>query len=311
MDCVEAQAAISEALDGAAPDAATLDAAKQHCRDCDDCAAFVRALNLVKRAPLPEPPADLTDRVMAVVRGEAAAARAHAEATATAAALAASAGAPDAAGAGNLGGAADTPDDLQAEAGVSPALQLPARRRRLRPAELTAWVAAAAVLVVGVGTVGIMGVRLMSQGRTAASSEVLVESSSSPRDAVSAGQAQPPVAESTAGSATKSASVSTGPDYIVYSGIAYRLVGPSPLQKNQLKLLGTSKTSLDGGALRARDVMAAAGASGVHVENDQGELLEFQPLERTFEGRTYRLSSADVSAFGVWPSHFRRAGDEI
>jgi hypothetical protein len=95
MDCLEAQAAISEALDGAAPDAEVLDAAKQHCRECADCASFVSALNVVKRAPLPEPPGDLADRVMVAVRSEFAAEQALA--AAAAAALAAKAGAPAAA----------------------------------------------------------------------------------------------------------------------------------------------------------------------------------------------------------------------
>ena len=72
MDCNEAQSVISDALDGVTQDAATLEDAKQHCRDCHDCTEFVRALNLVKRAPLPEPPADLVERAMAGVRAEAA-----------------------------------------------------------------------------------------------------------------------------------------------------------------------------------------------------------------------------------------------
>jgi hypothetical protein len=301
MDCLDAQAAISEALDGAAPDAAMLDAAKQHCRECADCASFVRALSAVKRAPLPEPPADLTDRVMAAVRGEAAAEQRRAEAAATAA-LAAGAGTQDAAGVGTSAGASTAPDDLPAGADESPTLLVPQRRSRARSTELAAWAAAAAVLVVGMGVVGVMGIRLISQGQPAASSNVVVGEASVPRDAGASDQSQLPVAESAVDSATKATSVSAGPAYIVYNGIAYRLVGPASVQKTQLKLLGTTRTSLDGGALRARDVLSAADSPGVYVENDRGELQEFQPLERTFEGRAYRLKSSDVSAFGAWPA---------
>jgi hypothetical protein len=73
MDCIQAQAVISEALDRSPVDSGVLEAAKVHCRECEQCAAYVRALNAVGRAPLPEPPADLADRIMATIRAEAAA----------------------------------------------------------------------------------------------------------------------------------------------------------------------------------------------------------------------------------------------
>lgn len=74
MECIEAQSIVSEVLDGNPVDAAVLEAAKAHCRQCPQCAAYVRALNAVRRAPLPTPPDDLADRIMATIRAEAAAA---------------------------------------------------------------------------------------------------------------------------------------------------------------------------------------------------------------------------------------------
>jgi hypothetical protein len=87
----------------------------------------------------------------------------------------------------------------------------------------------------------------------------------------------------------------------VFSATAYQLVGPTTLPKNQFTTVGAVTSSLNGGVLRSRDVFRATGAPGVYLEDDQGELLEFQPLERTFEGRTYRLRAADLPAFGTWP----------
>ena len=64
MDCIQAQAVVSETLDGSPVDAAVLEAAKAHCRECAQCAQYVRALSAVRRAVPPAPPADLADRIM-------------------------------------------------------------------------------------------------------------------------------------------------------------------------------------------------------------------------------------------------------
>ena len=54
--------------------------------------------------------------------------------------------------------------------------------------------------------------------------------------------------------------------------------------------------------MRARDVKGTTGLPGVYMEDDTGELMEFEPVERVFEGRTYQLHSADLAAFGIWPA---------
>ena len=152
MDCLDAQAAISEALDGATSDASALDAAKQHCRECAECAAFVRALTVVKRAGLPEPPAGLTDRVMAAVRAEAAAASARdaadtAEATAAGARDSAVPGSSDADRGDAVTGLPAGTDAARTGGRSRSATRL----RRTRPAVLAAWAGAAAVFLIGIG----------------------------------------------------------------------------------------------------------------------------------------------------------------
>jgi hypothetical protein len=303
LECHDAQDVISQTLDGSPPDAATLEAAKQHCRECSDCAGFVRALTLVKRAPLPEPPAGLTERVMTAVRREAAVELARSEGAASAA-TAVSGGTPPVAGAADSTEAAATmPSDPQSEAELASVLLQHAGRRRPSRAALAAWVGAAAVLLVGIGAAGVMGVRVMTQGgQPAASSTAVIGRVETPSDAETASEAAPPAADNVASSATKGVSISAGPNYVVYKGVAYRLVGPSTLEKGQLTLLGTTTTSFDGGAMRARDVKGATGIPGVYMEDDTGELMEFQPVERVFEGRTYQLHSAVLAAFGIWPA---------
>ena len=295
MECHDAQAAISDVLDGAAPDAATLEAAKQHCRECSDCASFVRALNLVKRAPLPEPPADLADRVMAAVRREAAAEQIRVEAAAVACG-------GDSIAIGTLGSdSPGAPSAIGPGAGGAMPSSPAQGRRRPRPGVVAAWVGAAAVLVASVGTVGVLGVRMMTSEPSLTATRSTMGGAAAPSAAESANQPLAPTAETPTDSAAKAADASAGPSYIVYSATAYQLVGPTKLPKSQFTRVGAVTSSLNGGTLRSRDVLGATGVPGVYLEDDQGELLEFQPLERTFEGRTYRLKAADLTAFGAWP----------
>ena len=70
MDCIHAQRMVSAALDGDAVDAAELEAAKDHCRECSECVRFVHALAVAKRVGSPTPPADLSDRIIAAVAAD-------------------------------------------------------------------------------------------------------------------------------------------------------------------------------------------------------------------------------------------------
>ena len=305
MDCYEAQSLMSEALDGPNPDAVKLRAARRHRATCPECHAFMDTVALVKRAPLPEPPADLADRVMALVRFDVAAEQARAAAAAAPAPETpgqAVVEPPEIASDAEIGCAADSTAGPRLGAVGATTLTASRGKGRPRPVVLAAWMGAAALLVVSAGTVGMMGIRLMSQERSGLPSQEIVNKATVQTDAGSAVQPAAPLpAESSAPSSAPAASVSAGPNYIVFNGTAYRLVGPSASSKGQMSSLGTVTTSLAGGASRSRNVLGTAVAPGVYVENDQGELLEFQPLERTFDGRTYRLRSTDLPGFGAWP----------
>jgi hypothetical protein len=298
VDCLDAQAAISEALDGGTTDAAALDAAKQHCRDCLECTSFVRALNLVKRAGLPAPPADLADKVMVSIRREAAADMAAREDRADAGAVAGVGAHEAAAGASDV--AAEGSDASRENAEGGRVIPISRRLKRTPPAVLAAWVGAAALLVAGVGTVGVMGVRLMSQPPTAVSTGRVLGSGQPQGNDTGADQA-PQAAETAPAGAAKGTTTSAAGDYIVFNGTAYRLVGPSNINRTQVSQLGSTKTSLDGGSPLTREVLGASGDPKVYVVNDQGQMLEFERAERTFQGTVYQLKSGEISSFGTWP----------
>ncbi len=296
MDCLQAQSAISDALDGATADQAVLDAAKQHCRDCEECAAFVRALNTVKRAPLPEPPADLADRVMAAVRAEAAAKGAtyvSAPTPAPEAGTASTATTAQAAVNAQSGAAANTPTT----AGDAKLSTIAARLKLARPGVLAAWAGAAALLLVGVGVMGVLGVRMMSTPPTASPTTL----ANATRDGAKSSQPQVQAAESAAGSVASSPTAASESSFLVFNGNAYSLVGPSTVQISTLTQLGITKSSLDGSDLRDRQVMGTNTGTSIYVLSDQGRLLEFKPVTRTYNGQTYQLKSGEVSAFGDWP----------
>jgi hypothetical protein len=296
MDCLVAQAAISEALDGATSDAEVLAAAREHCQECDACMSFVHALTVVKRAPLPDPPADLADRVMAAVRAEAAAAEpsggtARAAATATVGvAVAASASASVGVGVGVEG------DSVQTRVSApSTPIPVSTRLKQTRPSVLVAWASAAALLLVGVGVASVMGIRMMATPLATTTATL----GSTPRKSANGDLSQPQAAESGAPSVAAAAPTS---GFIVFNGSVYELVGPSTVQTSRFSQMGITKSSLDGNDTRDRQVMGTSGVANVYVLNDQGKLLEFKPVTRKYSGQTYQLKSGDVPTFGDWPA---------
>ena len=70
MDCTLAQQILSEALDAEPVSAELLAEARAHCRECSECARFVRGLALIERSEPPRPPAGLHARVMRAIAAE-------------------------------------------------------------------------------------------------------------------------------------------------------------------------------------------------------------------------------------------------
>jgi hypothetical protein len=300
VECLEAQGLISEAMDREPVDAAKLAEAKAHCRTCDECAAFVRAQLALKSAALPQPPADLAERVMATVRAEAAANEAEARAAAGDAA----------------GGTTTAPTRPTAPTAT---LAAPRRRNHRRlPRPYAVGIAAAVMLaaVIGTGTLIVFGTRQMapSQANVAATdgsgikttaqseSEARSQDYFAPAAAAGGHDGSPRVAT---GAVTKSATAgqSSGVSLITVNGAVYSLAGPSDTSLAGLTPIGSAHTSLDGkSALMSRTVYAGLSADQVYLTDDASHTLEFARVKRTYLGLTYQLMSGELSAYGQWPT---------
>lgn len=290
MDCLEAQMAISDALDSMPVDPEVLDVAKDHCRVCPDCAAFVRGLSIVKRAPLPAPSGDLADRVMAEVRAEAQTASHAAAATATF---------------GATGPALPTPPGAVTSA-VSPAEKPAAGPRpggqiqwKSSPAAW-AWMAAASVFVLGVMILTVNGVKSMSGGGAGSQMQVTDMKTTG----VTAEQAAPAAASSgTAGGSGVATAAAGAPSYITVGGNVYKLEGnDTTVTASRLSAVGQTTSALDGTTPVPRTVLRGTDSSLVYIQADPQTLVRFQRVTRTYGGNTYGLVSQDLTQYGMWPT---------
>ncbi len=291
MDCLQAQAIISEALDRSPVDTDVLEAAKAHCRECADCGRFVRALAVVHRAPAPEPPADLADRVMSALVIDVARKRAEAL------------NAPEQARDENAPLPADAPLNVEA-------LRMRMRDPRARR-QLVIWASAAAVVFVAAGMFAVTGVRqilvpsISEQGGLTYGGQDAATTEQRATDDPFAGS--PPVAESAPGAGAEStAIVSVAPDYVVLNGYVYRNSGPSAgIDPAALETLGTVSSALaTGKAPTSRTALGnRSDLSRIHVEADESDTyLTFDRVTRSYEGGAYSLRSKDIAAFGEWPT---------
>lgn len=305
MDCIEAQAIISAALDREPVDAALLAAAKQHSRECESCAAFVRTLVALQRTPLPEPPSDLTDRVMFAVRAQMAASGPAQSGARESADVASSM--PGAARPGAARPATDEkPLDTSAPVSIE---RLMARIRDPRNRRaVIAWSSAAATVFIVASVVAVNGVR-----------QILVPSTETMEVYVTAGEGNPPAdtaapqaapGASTFGeadamrSATESAVKIEEPKLIVFNDVAYRLDGPAPgADPKTLDELGRVMSALDEAGPTSHDVFGTdADPSRVYLEGEDGVLVGFTRIQRFYEGATFVLMSGPITAYGDWPT---------
>lgn len=283
MDHVRAQQLISEALDGLAVDRFELVEAKDHCRECTECAAYVRALIAVQRTPLPEPPADLVDRVMDRVRAEAQQRSETREQS------------PSAPSSRRESLPADTK-----RATTFAELWSKVRDPRNRP-QVVLWGTTAAMLFIVAGWSAVLGVRAILVPTKV--TEITITGT----DTTAGQQYSATIPESERSGEAPSESgasdaLSKGPDLIEVSGAVYRSVGMNPsIDIRDLKEIGRTKTSFSGTRPQTYDVLAGADPLRIYVEADSG-IYEFLAVTREFEGATYILQSGPIERFGDWPS---------
>lgn len=285
MDCLKAQELVSDALDRELVDAEQLSIAKAHCRDCPQCAAFVRALVAVQRAPLPEPPDGLADRVVGAVRAE------HARAERAAAALAAT---KQAAGPARRPDGGTAPKNLS---DLAERLMRPQHRRAV-----IAWSSAAAVALVAAGFGAIYGTRAILTDR-AETQTIVLESAELTQDGVGMTFGNAAAPESADKSRLPSGDASTLPasaGLVIVNGTAYRAAGPDPsVSKESLAERGSTRTALSpDGTVRDRTVLGTDDPARVFIADDEGGMLAFDRITTSFQGRTYALQSGPIGDYG-------------
>lgn len=293
MDCIEAQSTISAALDRSPVDGAILEEVKAHCKTCRNCGAFVRALSAAKRSPLPEPPEDLPDRIMAAVRAEAQSnmlADNRAEERA-ATSVEAAASTP-----------ASRPEGIAAR-GLALILAPTSRR------QLLIWGSAAAVLLVLAGVATVNGVRQITGVDSSTSSMLAVGSAgsaggpSSASPEVAGGGAKTATGTAADAGGSTSSQTASGFSFVTISGTVYRLSGPATVTKDQLKQIGTANTTMaTSGQPKDRTVFAGADPARVFLEDDAGKLYAFDRVVRVFRSITYQQQASAIPLFGTWPS---------
>lgn len=288
MECLDAQRLVSEALDREPVDAALLEEAKSHCRQCPDCHAFVRALAAVHKTPGPVPAPDLADRVMARVRAEQLTASAEVEAPR------APLPSPDPKPAAAAATSSDLAGNLRA-----------AWRDPQKRVALVGWASAAAVALVFAGIVGSAGVSQILGPKELANTtftEVAPQYGAPAQDAArSAGSSATAGAE---GAAASVAATATVPNYVVINGRVYREIGPSSYARSNLTSAGTVTSALGDPTLapQALGVLTTPDKNRVVVVSASGDLILFESVTRRFGGSTYVLASAPIDRYGAWPT---------
>lgn len=305
MDCIEAQAAISEALDHSPVDASTLEAAKTHCRECPECTEYVRALNALRRAELPRPPADLTDRIMAVVRAEAARAEQASavldEESATAAAL------------------AEVLEDEDSDriTALQPTVlpRVTVERARMSRGQMIAWGSAAAVVLLAVGITSALGILRLTTASNNRNAQQATVQSAAPLAASPGGAPEGEAAKLAdetdfgggaaldSGERGSGAPVVSARVFVVFKSSVYMHQGVSAQAKSDLQAAGEVSVAFEADTPpQMRPVYAGAEGDTIGIEDSDGQLQRFVLVTRSYQGTVYRLQSADIVTYGGWPT---------
>lgn len=293
MDCVRALQIVSDAMDGIEVDPVELVEAKEHCRNCDECRSFVRAMIAVAQTPLPEPAADLPDRIMATVRNEA-----KSNALSRARALATPRATVD-----NSQPATVTPIATFPAAEKTPTVRQRLSDPRNRRA-IAAWVGTAAAVFLLAGWGAVAGMRSILSP-TAPTEYEFVGQTEYGATADRSGETAESNSAALSAPATGSdvAKQATGPQYVSVDSAVFRLTGPAPeLDRQLLSPASTTRTRLDEQS-RGKERQVYSASTGMHyVENDDGVLLTLEPVTFVYAGVTYRLQSRPIASVGEWPS---------
>jgi hypothetical protein len=272
MECLQAISLVSEAMDHEPVSVAALAEAKEHCRTCPECTAFVRAQLTVKSAPLPSPPTDLVDRAMQRVQAEVAATLPPTEAD---------------------GATESVAKAEDSEAPSIPAVSLvrrPRQQMRLpRPWAVGILVLAVIAALLVTGAIIVFGLRQMS-------------ASSENDNGVKSYTYTPGQGGSSASSGGGQTSTVGGPHFIVVSGLVYQ-EGEVAKPSDAHNQMGTTTSALGTDSKPVqRAVLAGASRETVYVADDDKTLRSFNLVTRSYLGKTYALAGGDITDYGQWPT---------
>lgn len=267
MECTQARQIISSAYDGEQSDARALDLAKDHCRECEECAVFVTILAAMNRLPAPEMPEPALERMFTALRAE-------------------------------------YPAASEAPVEAEPAVETQQVREVARPRvpAWAPWAAAAAVLLVAAGVMTTQGVRYLLQPSVGTDSAAEVSATDTAADqqaepgAKSALSAVEPPAQDGATTAAE------GSSYVVFGQDVYRLAATTSGEPVGSRV-GSVTTAFDtGGAASDYPAYDDPTSDAIIVVAGDDTLLRFEPVVRALRGTPYTLRSGTIAAFGQWPS---------
>jgi hypothetical protein len=288
MECIEAQSLISAGMDREPVSAASLAQAKEHCRTCPQCSAFVSTQLAARQAALPQPPADLHERTMTRIRAEAETMAADAAATAASQQVS-EATEP----ASDPSASAAPTREIRVPAFITPTLapKPPKERSRGRGWPSIAVAAGVVVALVGTGLVVTFGMRLISSMGSETDRGAYTFDGK-----VSSGAPEAAPAQTQDGRAP-------GPNAITIKGMVYVQGESSDADSSTLTPVGTFSSGLDGDSASTRTAYRDADDSmKIIVADNAGMLWEFAPVTRDYLGDTYVLVSKELARFGQWPA---------
>ena len=273
MECNSAAELLSTAHDGPVS-AEELRLANEHCNTCEQCAAFRDMLARVDSVPAPKAPPDLVSRLVTL-------------------------GAETAAGIRNEQAGREAALDLEPVPTPEPSTVKEPWFARWTP-RLTAYVAAAAVLLVAIGitTASILGSggsrQAAETGESGVSSDALEEAPAAPEYGGEKDQA-----------ATGGEAEAAAPPYVTLSAGVWLLAGPASPAPSTLTTAGVIVSSLadPGSPGELTAFWTAPSSDTLYVRAADGQYIAFERVVRTLGRSPYQLQSgAALPQYGLWPT---------
>lgn len=305
MDCLQAREIVSEAFDRGLTDTPGVAEAREHCRGCAECAAFVQGLVALQKAPAPQAPASVVDAILDRTRKMAAldAEEAAAARPVTPAPVATTPESTDQGASAPVAPSPPAPTGWESDLG-SPVPPRPRPRLWWLP-RTAAGLAAAAVVIVAL-VVSFQGFRALAPGGgTPASAPVAREMEPATEAAKDVGTSSHSATSGNRFAAGPSQAATSSVRYVAFDGQAYVWLGERSPDKSSLVAAGTLMSSFaTTDAPVSRQVWRSkTDPDLIFLEPAIGTMTAFQRVTRTLGGKKFALSAeSGLDAYGQWPA---------